>query len=205
MRKLLTSGVVAALLVLPAVGRAQITLGARLGFAPAMGDEDQGNRLGDTVASQVPIQLDALYRITPDLAAGVYLSYGFGQLGSAVSGECKSSGASCSVRITRAGVEGTYAFSGARLPLVPWAGIGIGYEWQRLKGTFLGIPAAVTASGLEFVNLQVGGDYRVGPQLAFGPYLLFSVGQYSSQDGNEIVDKGIHEWLHLGVRGTFEL
>jgi hypothetical protein len=205
MRKLLTSGVVAALLVLPSAGRAQVTLGARLGFAPALGDAEQGSRLGETVASQVPIQLDALYRFTPALAAGVYLSYGFGQLGSAVSNDCKSTGASCSVRITRVGIEGTYAFPGAELPLVPWAGLGVGYEWQRLKGEFLGVPGAVTSSGVEFVNLQLGGDYRVGPQLAFGPYVLFSVGQYSSQDGNEIVDKGIHEWLQFGVRGTFDL
>ncbi len=202
MRELFLFGAVAAVLVLPAPAHAQFTLGARLGFAPGMGDATKGDPLKDTVKSQVPIQLDALYTLAPDVAAGLYFSYGLGQLGGAASQDCS---ASCSVRITRLGIEGTYTFGKADLPLVPWVGLGIGYEWQRLEASFAGISGTVTTSGFEFVNVQVGGDYRVGRQVAFGPYLLFSLGEYSSSDGHAIADTAIHEWLHLGVRATFDL
>jgi hypothetical protein len=74
-----------------------------------------------------------------------------------------------------------------------------------------------TGKGFEFINLQGGLDFKVAPGLALGPFLSFSIGQYSSASvscsGNacggfasasdDIDEKAPHQWLLLGVRGTF--
>jgi outer membrane protein W len=204
MRKLFMLAVAAAL-VLPTASRAQFTLGARLGFAPAMGDAAKNQPMSDGVKSQVPIQLDGLYRFTPEFAAGVYFSYGFAQLASAVKDGCDASGVSCSASVTRLGLEGTYSLTTVSPTFVPWFGAGIGYEWLTQKASFGGVSASADATGFEFLNLQLGGDYKVSNQFYVGPYLLLSIGQYSEVAGNSITDKGIHEWLSFGVRGKFDL
>ena len=66
------------------------------------------------------------------------------------------------------------------------------------------IRRSAPGSGLE-LNLQVGGDFKVNPQFAVGPYAQLSIGQYSSQEGSSIPDKGMHEWIGFGVRGKFDL
>ena len=74
-------------------------------------------------------------------------------------------------------------------------------------------PGSVSYRGFELVNLQLGGDYKVSEQLSVGPYVLFSLGQYSNatlDDGTEstsrsIDEKGLHQWFGFGFRGTFSL
>jgi hypothetical protein len=92
------------------------------------------------------------------------------------------------------------------IPLWPWIGAGLGYEWLRLSSS--GGEEAVngTLSGFEFVNLQGGVDFKPLDDTNFGvgPFLAFSLAQYSTAaDGGDIRDKTLHEWLNLGVRGTF--
>jgi hypothetical protein len=66
-------------------------------------------------------------------------------------------------------------------------------------------------SGFEFLNLQVGGDFRVTEKLAVGPYLTYSFGQYGDPSleepfkGIAVVDSAVHSWLNLGLRGKFDL
>lgn len=204
MRKLLTLAVAMAL-ALPTASRAQFSLGARLGFAPAMGDAMKGAPMSDGAKSQIPIQLDALYKFTPEFAAGLYFSYGFVQLASAVTNDCNASGVSCSASVTRLGVEATYSFTTVSPTFVPWAGAGIGYEWLTEKDSFGGVSVSADATGFEFLNLQVGGDYKVSNQFFVGPYIMLTVGQYSEVAGNSIPDKAVHEWLGFGIRGKFDL
>jgi hypothetical protein len=190
MRKLL---VVAALALLPLASQAQFSLGARIGYAPAMGDYVKDAPMSDGVKSQIPIQLDALYSFTPAFAAGAYLSYGFAQL----EGDC----ADCSASDLRLGIQGTYAFNSVSQQFVPWLGAGIGYEIASVDNG----AGSVDTSGWELLNLQGGADYKVGEKFSVGPYVLFSIGQYSSIEGNDIAEKGTHEWLGFGVRGKFDL
>lgn len=204
MRKLLMLGSLIALLT-PMASHAQVSLGLRLGYAPAMGDAAKEAPMKDIVKSQIPIQLDALYRITPDIAAGLYFSYGIAQLNSDMSDACDAAGVSCSASNMRLGLEGRYTFNSVKAPMVPWAGVGFGYEWSTIKGSMGGLSADATTTGLEFLNVQVGGDYRVNDQFSVGPYLQFSVGQFSSVEGESITDKGIHQWLGFGIAGKFDL
>jgi hypothetical protein len=196
-RVVIGAAMVAGLLA-PATSRAQVSLGARIGYGLAMGDVGGTLAMSEWVEGQVPIQLDALYRATPKVAIGAYLSNGLG-----LAGEVCDGAADCSARVTRLGVQVTYSFRGERV--LPWIGAGIGYEWSTVddgstKGTF---------TGFELLNLQCGGDYKVNEHLSVGPYVMLSISQFEELDlGGDlrpISDKKLHEWLSLGLRGKLDL
>jgi len=198
MRKLIVLGAVAVAIGLPTASGAQLSLGARIAWAPALGDASKDSPMTDAVTGQVPIQLDASYRLTPGISAGVFLSYGFAQL---AGGGCGG----CSASVTRLGVQGTYAFTEVSPRLVPWVGLGAGLEWLTLKRSVGGVPVGDDLAGFELVHVQGGVDYALGRQLAAGPYVLFSLGQYTTEEGHAVPAKGLHEWLNLGIRGKFDL
>jgi outer membrane protein W len=211
MRKLILGSLLA--LLVPTASQAQFQLGLRVGFAPAMGDAAKDEKMSDGVKSQIPVQLDATYKVTPEVAVGAYASYGFGQV---ALDECDIGGVDCSARVLRFGVQGLYTFNQVQSALVPWAGVGFGYEMGGLEMTAGGEKANLDYRGFEFLNLQVGGDYKVNENFSIGPYAQFSITQYSNAkfensidpvdnyDGS-ITDKGVHEWFGFGVRGKFDL
>jgi hypothetical protein len=59
---------------------------------------------------------------------------------------------------------------------------------------------------------MAGVDVRASRGFGFGPFLDFSIGQYSHvkvdfsrwpAEDHDIADKAMHQWLALGVRGVF--
>jgi len=208
MRKLLMVGAVTAALLLPTASHAQFTLGARVGYGFGLGDVADSTtgplEMSDWNEGQVPIQLDALFRLTPQLALGGYASYGFGVTGDV----CDFPGADCDGSVIRLGLQGTYSFPTTG-SLAPWLGVGAGYEWNTIDDGF----DEATFKGWEYLNLQAGGDFRVGTQFWVGPYVMYSIGQYTDVEnegvsGNfdeEIPDKAMHQWLSFGLRGKFDL
>ncbi len=95
----------------------------------------------------------------------------------------------------------------------PWFGLGVGYEILGITTSAGGQETSANGSGFEFANLQGGLDYKAGPVMV-GPFVSFSLGQYSSvtrqasgqgEQSGSIDKKAIHEWLTLGVKGTFGL
>jgi hypothetical protein len=206
MRKLFMMAVLAAVLV-PTVSNAQFSFGARLGYAPA-----GGNTYGDvamedyTVKSQIPLQLDAMYKFTPAFAAGVYFSYGIGQVDYA---GCDAPGVSCSGSDLRLGIQATYSFVRAGSQFVPWLGAGFGWEQANDTIEYGGNSIDFSYSGLEFLNLQVGGDFQVSEKFAIGPYAMITFGSYTSAEENgvsgDITNTATHEWYGFGVRGKFDL
>jgi len=203
MRKLLVLGAVA-IAVFPAASSAQLAFGVRAGFAAAMGDYAENDPQTETVTSQIPLQIDAMYGLTRAFSAGAYFSYGFGRLNGDERARCRASGLDCSASVTRLGLQAEYAFE-VSPQLAPWAGAGVGLEWLGVTRSIGGVSGTADTFGLEIVNLQGGADYRLSDRLSVGAYLLFSIGQYSSKDGNGIASKGLHEWLNLGVRGRLDL
>jgi hypothetical protein len=210
MRKLVLIALAA--LAVPTTSFAQFQLGGRLGYGLAMGDAAKDQKMSDGVKSQVPIQIDAAYKFTKELALGGYFSYGFAQLGS----DACPAGASCSANDIRVGIQGFFTFADLQAPLVPWLGLGIGYERGSYEAKAGGAKATFTYTGWEFLNLQVGGDMKVTETFSFGPYAMFSVAQFSNAkaennvipalnfDGS-ITDKAMHQWFGFGVRGKFDL
>jgi len=213
----LVSITAAALAAAPALADdSGLTLALRAGYGIPMGDAVKDGKLSDGVSGTIPFWLDAGYRIDRNWFVGAYFQYGIGLVNKSNAlggGTCDQPGASCSAYTLRFGLEGIYSFSpGASF--APWAGLGVGYEIAGASAEQAGQKATATYRGFEFVNLQLGGDFKVSPAFSVGPYVAFSIGQYSNAkvespglptfDGS-ITDKAIHEWLQFGVKGTFDL
>lgn len=233
MRKLLAAGVAIAIIAaVPVSAGAQakdsgFSLAARVGFGFPLGnvasDPTATLALTDDFSGEVPLWLDVGYRFGRKFFVGAYFQYAFAfiksstafaasQIGQAV---CEMPGVSCSGSDVRLGAELQYKFS-PDASFQPWAGIGVGYEWTNLSASASGVEASLQYHGWEFFNLQVGGDFKVSEAFALGPYVAFSLGQYDTVSisgtgqPSESLDipsgsRSIHEWLQLGVKGTFNL
>jgi hypothetical protein len=209
MRKLLMLAAAFAVLATPFASNAQVSLGLRLGYGLPMGEAQKGADLADGVKGQIPVQVDAMYRFTPNLSAGAYLSYGFGQVGDELDEACDAPGVDCSTSGMRLGAQAAFTFAQPTAKLAPWLGAGLGWEWGKLSREAGGVDGSITYSGLE-ASLQGGADYRLSPKLAVGPFVNLGFGRYSdvSTDGpfeGDIDEESVHEWLQFGFRGTFDL
>jgi hypothetical protein len=201
MRKLL---MVLAVIAIPAVSHAGgFTLGLRLGYGAPGGDVGGTWKMSDATSGQIPFQVDAMYRINPEFALGGYFSYGFGSASGAQQDQCDAYGVDCSTGTLRLGLQGTYTFTMAQ-QFVPWIGVGTGYEALAITASGGGTTDSTDFSGWEYLNVQVGGDYKFSPLFALGPYLQYSIGQYSNQEGTSIIEKGTHSWFNVGIRGKFD-
>lgn len=193
-----------------------LDLGVRLGYArpfgSSFGDTAGDDKLRDLVSSAVPLALEAGYRVNAGFTVGAFFQYGVMQVEANPYSGCGPV-ISCSGYLVRVGVEGIYNFN-LDFALTPWVGVGAGYEWFHISSSGNGQSAAITARGFELVTVQAGGDVRVAPGFAVGPYVSLSLARYatasfgapgfagtSTFDG----DNGLHEWLQLGVRGRFSL
>src|ERR1700694_4191705 len=102
-------------------GSSGFALGLRAGWAFPIGDLSSTATLGDQIAGQIPVWLEAGWRFNKNLLIGVYGQRGFG-----LSNNCPI-GTSCSTSGWRLGVEGIFNL----LPdaaVQPWVGLGVGYE-----------------------------------------------------------------------------
>ena len=208
----------------------EFEFGPRLGYALPFGYVESGNndKLRHTFKGQVPIWLDAGARIAERFFVGAYLDYNVGVLSSELSQACDTINASASVSASCSGQDvrfgGEFLFH--LLPkgrLDPWLGVGVGYEWLAFSVTEEagGQTATLSAGvhGFELANLQLGLDIPVAQHIALGPFLAFTLAEFrrtstscsgdcvigSLAESSDITQKALHEWLFLGVRGTFEL
>jgi len=190
-----------------------LDLGLRVGYAIPFGDIDgtAGNSLSSQVSGAIPFILEAGYRFTPVLTAGLLLEYALGQVNEAGTG-CGTGNVSCSASMTQLAIEGLF-YIPFNAPFVPWVGLATGYEWASLdaSGNLASISFAVR--GAEFITVQGGADFLVAPRFALGPFLSYSIGRYATTSTElndttttrDFANPATHEWLQLGVRGTFGL
>src|SRR5271166_5574610 len=187
-----------------------VQLGLRTGYALPLGDAAGGGNssLGNIVTGMIPIWLDAGYRLNPNIYIGADFAYGITFINNDKTG-CGMPGASCSSNDLMFGIDAHYHFM-PDAQFDPWAGVGVGYEILSLSEG----PASANFNGFQFLNLQGGADYKVTPQLGVGPFLMFSLGQYSSCSESSggmsagsctIPQQAMHEWLTIGVRGTYDI
>lgn len=223
---LFTGALVAAVVTTGSAARADATptgieLGLRSGYALPLGNAAGGtgdNSLSNIYNGVIPIWIDAGYRLNPNIMIGAYFQYGIGllntskaSLGGGTNGGCNASGVSCSGSDMMFGVQAHYHLM-PDATFDPWAGIGVGYEIGNVSASAGNVSGSVSYSGFQFVNVQVGGDYKAMPNLGIGPFVMFSLGQYSSCSfggsisGNcSIPNQAMHEWLTLGVRGAYDI
>lgn len=186
-----------------------VDLGVRVGYALPFGNFNGDDKVSDNLSGAIPLVLEAGYRINANFTVGALFQLGIAQVKENDTTDC-GGGVNCSAKVWRAGVEALYNFNLDSV-VTPWVGLGVGYEWMTLSVSAGGLEGSATIKGWEFATLHVGADYRVTPQLALGPFASFSLAQYSSasmeaggvSQSMDLMDKKMHEWLQLGVRGKF--
>lgn len=186
----------------------KFVIGLRLGYMLPMGDLMKDVAMSDGISGAVPIWLDLGYMVTRNIMVGAYGQYAFAFLKN-----CQA-GADCSASGYRLGIQGQYHVSPTE-KINPWVGVGLGYENISVSRSMAGQETKGSYSGMEYVNLQAGADFKVSPTVGIGPFLSFSLGQYGSatieSGGSSVSDDipsdltAMHEWLTFGVRGAFNL
>ena len=189
-------------------------LGLRTGYGIPFGHTGKApgdttdDKLSSSIKGEIPLWVDLGYRLNPAMYVGASFQYGFGLV---PDNQCPSP-ASCSVSDLRLDANFIYHLTPDQAAEV-WLGFGAGYEWLRFSASALGITVDGSGSGFEFANFQIGADIAATPVFALGPFVSFSLGQYRHVSLNgggqstdaDITDKSLHEWLVLGVKGTFDI
>ena len=183
-------------------------LGLGSGWGLPIGNAESGVGLNELVVGQVPLALDVSFRALPRVFVGAYVGWGLG-----VPQDCPR-GASCRAKDVRFGLDGRYLFqsrSGRSQRAIPWIGLGAGFESldtrveavQTLKRSY---------QGITFVDLELGLDVPVARDVAIGPLLSLSAGEFTraTVDGTDTVDVEVeiararmHGWTLFGARVVF--
>jgi hypothetical protein len=196
----------------PPSDRPGIDLGARGGYAIPFGDidADRGSLAG-WASSAAPVIIEAGYRFDRHFSLGPYFQFGFAQVKNGTNTGC-SDGSDCTGWIVRAGLQLLYHFDAGSV-IAPWLGVGTGYEWTSYSGAVGSVGFSGNASGWEFLNLQLGGDFLLGQGVTLGPFVCFSLARYGRVSGglgnltasSDVTNPAVHEWLLFGARFTFGL
>jgi hypothetical protein len=186
----------------------QLKLGLGVGYGLPMGDVVKHEKLSDLYSAEIPIELEASYRFTHAISAGVYVGYGLGLVSSKEVEGVKASDVYDSIASWRFGVQGEYEF-GKVGPALPFAALRVGYVTESigLKGG-----ETMKASGWEYLTLIGGADFEVAESFGVGPFASFSLGQYTTEEvpgfESESIpseERAMHQWLTIGLRGAFTL
>jgi hypothetical protein len=173
------------------------SLAVRAGMAVPSGATVSGSYVSDVAWATIPVIVDVNYRFSRHIHAGGYVQYA-----QALPANCPSD-ASCVGYDIRFGIEAAYHLQ-PESTFDPWGGVGIGYEimFEKNASDSVGTESSVS-SGIEFINLQVGGDFRLAPRFWLGPWLTFSLAEYLTDLQGAI--PAVHEWFLFGLRGRYDL
>ncbi|MGO9834715.1 MAG: hypothetical protein ACLP1X_10895 [Polyangiaceae bacterium] len=170
--------------------------------------------MGDSITGLLPIRLDAGYRLSPNLYAGAFFQDSIAFINNAETG-CSSDSAPCAARELVFGGDLDYHLSPGRT-FDSWGGIGVGYEIVSFAYTAPEGRATVstTVRGPQFLNFQIGVDYKATPGLGVAPFAMLSVGEFSNCSYSVTGGSGpfncsiphlaLHEWFTIGMRGTYD-
>jgi len=195
----------------PPPARTGFQMAVRTGFSLPMGESSDGEDMSDIYSGQVPIFLDIGGKVIPNLFIGGYFGLGFGGAAGRLGDICDAANATCTTVSVRLGVEAQYHFLPAG-SANPWLGYGVGFESSGVGISAGGRDGTVTLTGFEFGRFGGGVDFRISRTFGIGPFLDFSVGNYSHAkydlpgtvtDEGSIANTATHEWLTFGVRGVF--
>jgi hypothetical protein len=181
--------------------RNALELGVATGYAQGGGELGGGMRnVEDISGPGAIVELDAGYRIIPNLSIGAYGTFSQYQHGDSIDSNTK-------VLAATAGVQAT-AHLRPDMSIDPWISLGAGWKglWldpQNDKVTSL--------QGLELARLQIGADYRVSKDVAIAPVIGGSLSMFVSQDSpmtssyTELQNKKVNFTGFAGLAGHFDL
>jgi hypothetical protein len=188
-----------------------VSIALSVGYGLPMGNVSGSQKMTDLYSGAVPLQLDVGWRFTPNLYLGGFFQYSFAFISSKQESACTLNGwTGCSGGVLQFGADFVYTI----LPyakFAPYVGLGLGWEIASLNYTSASQSVSESVSGFQFARIILGGDFRVGSAFRIGPFVNFSLGQFSSLSSpnaaanGTISDKAIHSWLQFGIRGTIDL
>ncbi|MDB4959332.1 MAG: hypothetical protein JWO36_6901 [Myxococcales bacterium] len=176
-------------------------LGVATGYAQGGGKLGGDMRnLEDVSGPGAAVEIDAGYRIIPNLSIGAYGTFAQFQHGDSIDSNAKVFGAT-------AGVQAAWHFR-PDMSIDPWISLGTGW-----KGLWLDPQNGKVTSlqGLELARLQIGADYRVSEDVAIAPVIGGSLSMFISQDSpmttdyTEIQGKKANFTGFAGLAGRFDL
>jgi hypothetical protein len=216
MKKIGTVLAVVAALALAFPAEAQVSIDLKLGYAVPTGDivtlggATYSGPMSYTWSGAIPIEVAGRYRFGPSLSVGVYFQYDPAFVATRFCAPTMT----CSAYDMRVGVEAVYGFLPERA-LNPWVSLGTGWEWTHFSVATADLSAAVTYSGWEYFNAQVGLDWNLSKTFAVGPYVGFFGGSYTSRSGSTTAGpeegsidsqfRTFHGWWQFGLKGTANL
>ncbi|BDG06140.1 hypothetical protein [Anaeromyxobacter oryzae] len=190
-----------------------LVVAARVGYAfPGGKISDEGDpRLDDLLEYKIPIWFELGYRFNPALWGGFYFEYA----PMSVNRDFCVAGRSCDGQSFRFGVDMQFHLAPHR-PVDPWLGFGIGWEFISADAfdSTVGNISTFSYDGLEFPLLEAGLDLALSPRFALGPFISYSMAEFSSFNistpgfadiSGDIHGRAFHSWLQLGLKGTFKL
>ncbi|AKU99559.1 hypothetical protein AKJ09_06223 [Labilithrix luteola] len=181
--------------------------GVGLPFGKSVGNE----AMSEVFGTQGSFTVDIGGKLGHYIFLGAYLGLGVGGTSGNFEKACEQFD-SCTTVTFRIGAQIQYHILPAE-KVNPWIGYGIGYEASGATASKNGNDLTVAATGVEFGHFMGGVDFRLNKTFGIGPFVDFSLGQYSKvtskQNDREITstfadeDRKLHQWLQLGVRGVF--
>ncbi len=176
-------------------------LGVAAGYSQGGGPVGGGMRhLEDLANVGGAVELDAGYRVTPNLILGAYGTLAAYQNGDTIDGSSDVIGAT-------AGLQAGWHFRPDR-SLDPWVRLGTGWKAMWISPDHTKTTAL---QGLELARVQIGLDYRASRDVAISPVIGGSLGMFLAQDTpmttsyDEIASKKVNFTGFAGVAGTFDL
>lgn len=201
--------------------RKAFTIAVRAALALPMGDfagltsSSEVTKMKDEFNNAVPFTIEAGVRLPARFTLGGYFTYGLLKTQeTALNGGCSDPTTECvNGRTRRLGAQLLYDLAEGG-GFLPWVGAGIGYEWATfdVKDAVSG-NGKVTYKGTEFLNLQLGGDFRTSESFYVGPFVMLTFAKYSKlqveAEGTtltlDFAEPKVHNWLMFGLRGGFDL
>ena len=171
--------------------------------------------LSDLVKGVVPIEVDLGSRFNKNMFVGVHFQYGIGILSTDNISGCNQGGVGCTVSDWTFGVDFHYHLMPDQ-PFDPWAGTGVGYEFLNVDVSG-GADSGTSLNGVQFFNVQLGVDSKEVSNFGIGPFVMFSLDQFSycsaSESGLPVAGGGscsipntaLHEWFTIGIRGAYDV
>lgn len=166
-------------------------LGASAGFVVPFGEVSREKDFFSLIDVGFGAGADIGYGVSRHLVVGTYGELQLhGDASACVGCSASSLGVGAFVRY--------YLVQGLRFD--PWISYGIGYRGLNVTTAN---DASLDYAGLEWLRLQVGGDWYALSQLAFGPYLeLGAASFFDVPDGER--RRGVNWRFQSGVRITFD-
>jgi hypothetical protein len=170
----------------PAARGFQAALRSGVGIPWGKASGDAGDELSARSGWQVPIIIDAGFKLNKPIFLGLYVGAGYG---SGRADACANDNFECSSWSYQFGVQGQYQF-GASEAINPWIGYGFGYEILRQSLSAEGYDETQVSHGLTFAKLGAGADLR--GVFGVGPFFEVSAGRFEAAS-TDVDGISVHE------------